>query len=137
MRTKFREIIPLPVSLKSIPRLLLALLAMALVGLATPLRTQAGTPVLEEFFTFDDDIDPTTTAGKVFGTVGEITGGVVYTADAEGRTSAAGDKGMNIGNSGFVRIADVGFFNVGAAQDQITVSFWQKLATVKNSSAFD
>ncbi len=81
-----------------------------------------------------------TTADSVGGYKGLLLGSAVYTADAGGHTGKAGDKGIDLTKKG----GPVGTFddkflaaaNAATANDELTVSFWQKKYDTADSSAF-
>ncbi len=75
----------------------------------------------------------------VNGVTGNLLDGAAYTAGAGGRSSQAGDFGLDFGpdNSGQrVEVASGDFLNQAADGDAITFSFWQKLHAVADSSSF-
>jgi len=96
---------------------------------------------LVAYFDFNDASDPAKAKSKVGGYVGEMLNGAKYTDDAKGRTGKAGDRAAKVGSAdpvvnGTIRIAgkDVSFMNLGGMQNQLSVSLWQRLDVVKNSS---
>lgn len=103
-----------------------------------PLRS--GLLDLVAYWPFNTDSDPAAALDTVKGIPGVLENGALYTPDGAGRSGQAGDKAVDFGTSGTsdtaVRVALAGFLNIPAAQDQIAISFWQKLAGVFDSSAF-
>jgi hypothetical protein len=94
----------------------------------------AGTPRSETWsFTV-----PPVTKDKTTGKVGFVLNGAVHTPDAGGRTAAAGDYGMDfpVSPAGIVSVPDGTFLNAATGDDTLTVSLWQKLYAVRDSSAF-
>jgi hypothetical protein len=90
---------------------------------------------------FNDASVADQTKDSVKGYVGVLENGVVFSADQGGRTAKAGDRGMDFGTASANRdvlVTDfMDAFNAAAADDQITVSFWQKWnVAIANSSAF-
>lgn len=81
---------------------------------------------------------PPVTRDKTTGKVGFVLNGAVWTADAGGRTAAAGDYGMDlpVSPAGIVSVPDGTFLNTATGDDTLTVSYWQKLHAVRDSSAF-
>lgn len=111
----------------------------AALGCLTLCLTGAQGASLVAYWDFNDASDPTKTVDKVFRIEGALQGGAAFTPDAGGRTGAAGDRAMDFGfdSAGqIVRVADAAFLNFAASDDQITISFWQLLYNVANSSAF-
>lgn len=92
------------------------------------------------YWNFDNASDPNKTIDKIYGFEGALENGAVFTADQGGRSGGAGDRGMDFGPDNtarqLVRVSKVPFLNVAAAQDQITIAFWQKLLDTANTSAF-
>jgi hypothetical protein len=77
------------------------------------------------------------TRDAVAGHAGFIIAGADFTEDAAGRTGQPGDFGMDFGTGvGVVNVTDASFFNTGAADDRMTVAYFQKLHQVQNSSSF-
>ena len=80
------------------------------------------------------------TPDSVGGYSGLLTGAAVLTADALGHTGKAGDKAIDTTKTGGPVVAKEAAFlavaNAAAANDELTVSFWQKKADVADSSAF-
>lgn len=68
-----------------------------------------------------------------------VGGGVVYSEDALGRTSAAGDRALDYGTAQggqYVRVLGAQWLNLASTQNQVAVSFWQNLAQVVSSTVF-
>lgn len=81
---------------------------------------------------------PPLTRDKVDGKVGFVIAGAQWTADGGGRTGQPGDYGMDfpVAPAGIVSVNDATFLNAASADDNLTFAVWQKLHTVRNSSAF-
>ncbi len=92
-----------------------------------------GQTFLLAHWAFNDDSNPAIASDAVAGFTGAVTG--TYTADAGGHSGAAGDKAMCFVPNQAVTI-DGRFMRLAAPDDAITISFWQKLNTVRGSSAF-
>lgn len=108
-------------------RLFCALFFLPFVSLAFVDAVSADSPLLA-YWEFNDVEDTRTAVDTVAGRRGSVLGGATYTADAGGRTGAAGDYGMDFGTrvSGpQVRVADGTFLNTGS--NTVTYSFWQQL----------
>ena len=95
------------------------------------------TTLLAAFWDFDDN-----TTAKAYDRIravsGVLTSGAVYTSDQGGRSGSAGDRAMDFGagTTQLVDVTNMAFLNNAASDDILTISFWQKLDSVKNSSAF-
>ncbi len=81
-----------------------------------------------------------TVADSVGGYKGLLLGASVYTADGLGHSGKAGDKAIDLTKKGGpVAVFDDKFLasaNAATANDELTVSFWQKKYDVADSSAF-
>jgi hypothetical protein len=92
------------------------------------------------YWPFNNDTDPAAALDAIKGFAGVLQNGAVYSADGTGRTGQPGDKAIDLGFTAgadtAVRVADGGFLNLGAAQDEIAVSFWQQLNGLAASSSF-
>ncbi|MBX3745015.1 MAG: hypothetical protein KF833_06870 [Verrucomicrobiae bacterium] len=75
---------------------------------------------------------------QVASRVGTLQGGAQFTPGGQGRSGQAGDFAMNFPTApaGSVRVGDATFLNGAGAEDTLTFSFWQRLHTVRNASAF-
>jgi len=127
------------VKAKSITKLAGPILSVSLLQFGSVLQTQAANPSLVAYWDFNSAADPTKTLDKIYAFEGKLQNGAAFTADQGGRTGLAGDRAMDFGPDSaqqVVRVSNVSFLNAAAAQDQITISFWQKLVDVANSSAF-
>ena len=123
----------------SIAKLAGAIFCASLLSLWSPFQSQAASPSLVAYWDFNNAADPTRTLDKVYGFEGGLENGAVFTADQGGHTGAAGDRAMDFGPDDalqVVRVSNATFLNVAAAQDQITISYWEKLVNVANASAF-
>ena len=115
-------------------------LGFALAGLlAAGSAFAQATPSLLAYWDFNNASNPNQTLDKLYAFAGALEAGAAFTPDAGGRTATAGDRAMDFGydsSKQLVRIAKVPFLNVAAAQDQITIVFWEQLYEVANMSAF-
>lgn len=97
------------------------------------------TPSLLAYWDFNNASNPNQTLDKIYAFAGALEAGAAFTPDAGGRTATTGDRAMDFGydsSKQLVRIGKVPFLNVAAAQDQITIVFWEQLYEVANMSAF-
>ncbi|MBI2926125.1 MAG: LamG domain-containing protein [Verrucomicrobia bacterium] len=123
---------------KTITKLAGSLLALPLLYFAPTPQTQAA-PSLLAYWDFNDASDPAKTKDKIYGFTGTLENGAAFTDDLGGRTGAAGDRAMDFGPDSaqqLVRVSTGVFLNAAAANDQMTIAFWQQLVDVANSSAF-
>ena len=98
------------------------------------------------YWDFNDDSVPGETRDLIKGFVGTLRPGTdginntVYTADAGGRTGAAGDKAIDFGtlaaNDTGVHVEVGEILNIAAQQNQVAISFWQNLHAISGSSPF-
>jgi len=92
------------------------------------------------YWSFNDSSNPAQTLDTVKGFAGVLEGTAAFTADAGGRTGAAGDKAVDFGLDpaldNAVNVAQGGFLSIGGIQDEIAFSFWQQLSAVNASSSF-
>ena len=90
------------------------------------------------YWDFNSDSNPTETLDQVRSFPGTLKPNTLFTADALGRTGLAGDKAVDMGGAGNsgtgVVVAGGGFLNIGSAQNQIAISWWQNLAGTPDSS---
>src|SRR5437870_4089856 len=115
------------------------ILSVSLLCLASSSQTHAASPTLVAYWDFNSASDPAKTLDKIYAFEGQVQNGAAFTADQGGHTGLAGDRAMDFGpdsNLQVVRVSQVPFLGAAAAQDQITIAFWQKLTQVANSSAF-
>jgi hypothetical protein len=89
-------------------------------------------PALAAYWDFNDASNPDETLDKLFGFQGALEEGAAFTTGQSGNaidfgTTSAGQR---------IFIEDVAFLNMAAARDQVSISFWQSLHNVANSSAF-
>jgi hypothetical protein len=89
-------------------------------------------PTLAAYWDFNDASNPNQTLDKLFGFSGSLENGAVFAA---GQSQNAIDFGTTSAQQQII-IDDVSFLNLAAAQDQITISFWQSLHNIANSVAF-
>jgi hypothetical protein len=98
--------------------------------------TPGGTFLLA-YWSFNDASNPAVARDAVIGIEGATTGS--YTPDGGGHSGSPGDRAMffdtSVGNQS-VNVADAAFMNLATAGDSITISYWQMLNQIKNSSAF-
>ncbi len=91
------------------------------------------------YWDFNNATDATKTLDIVKGFPGTLKGTTVYTANGTGRTGLAGDRAIDMGatgNSGTgVLVSGGGFMNIAAAQNQVAISWWQKLSGTPDSSS--
>ncbi len=101
---------------------------------------QAANPKLLAYWDFNNASNPVKATDKIYGFEGALEGGAVFTPTGGGRTGAGSDRAVDFGADDGVgelmRVAQAPFLNVAAADDQITIVFWEKLAEVVASSAF-
>ncbi|MBL9169359.1 MAG: hypothetical protein JNN07_16585 [Verrucomicrobiales bacterium] len=107
-------------------------------GASLPSQAQ-DIPKLFALWDFNDPAVSTSTADKLRGFPGQLVG-AVYSADAEGRTGAAGDYAMDLGQAAgdgqYVLVNNANWLNFAGAADTMTVVYWQKLSAVAASSAY-
>lgn len=106
---------------------------------ATDTPFEEGGTRLLAYWDFNNASDAEVTLDKVHGFEGSVTNGAVFTADQEGRTGQAGDRAMDFGfdsTGQHVVVEDASWVNAATAEDTMTVTFWQKLAEVANTSSF-
>lgn len=95
------------------------------------------------FWDFNDTADPAVALDNIAGYSGSVQGGAVFTADAGGRTGAAGDFAMDFGatDGGQSMSVDNTEFleaiNGSTEFDHLVVSFWQKNTATGNSVSFN
>ena len=69
--------------------------------------------------------------------LGIFRGGSTFTPGGGGRTGAASDHAVEFGaGTGPVHIADAGFLNQAAANDEMTFAVWAKKPAIENNSVF-
>jgi hypothetical protein len=92
------------------------------------------------YWNFNDDSNPAQTLDSIKGFPGSLVNATAFTADAEGRSGLPGDKAIDFGFAGRegnkVLVPDAGFLSLAGTQNQIAVSFWQRLDAVVDSSSF-
>jgi hypothetical protein len=106
---------------------------------STPAGYKPGEPNLIAYWDFNTATDPEKTLDRVASIEGQVLNGAIFTEDAQGRTARPGDRGMDLGpadaaGTEFVNVPDVSFLNLAGALDQMTVSVWQNLTAVADSS---
>jgi hypothetical protein len=97
----------------------------------------AGQSLLLAYWPFNDASNPASARDIVAGITGVNSG--TYTAGGEGRSGQAGDRAILFDPAASGQLVDVkngAFLNFATKGDSITISFWQKLLEVRNSSAF-
>jgi len=115
------------------------ILSVSFLYLASLSQTHAASPTLVAYWDFNSASDPAKTLDKIYAFEGQVQNGAAFTLDQGGHTGLAGDRAMDFGtnsNLQVVRVSRVPFLGAAAAQDQITIAFWQKLTEVAQSSAF-
>lgn len=106
---------------------------------AASLPTPPGGRGLLAYWPFDDASNPTLAVEVTHGLHGMLLGAATYTEDGGGRTGTPGDRAIDFGASqaiSTVKAITGEFLNFTAVNDQITISFWQKLHQVANSRPF-
>ncbi len=81
---------------------------------------------------------PPLTRDVVAGRPGLIHGAAQFTPDGGGRSGEPGDYAIDFGtaNGNYVEVPDMTFLNEHTEDDDLTVTHWQKLHEVVNSSAY-
>jgi hypothetical protein len=106
-------------------------------SLAASMPFPRGGSSLIAYWPFNDSSTAAIAKDVIAGISGDNSG--TYTADAGGRSGLAGDRAMffdsTLGNQQ-VFVTDGSFMNLATLGDSITISYWQKLNEIKNSSAF-
>ena len=89
---------------------------------------------------FNDSSNPALSKDIIHGYTGLFVNGVTYSSDGGGATGAAGDKAADITTGGgrLIKVLKTSssWLSKAAANDQMTVAYWQKLNQVQASSAF-
>ena len=104
-------------------------------------------PALLAYWDFNDASNPTNAIDKVAGIKGNLISPAadsqaLYSAAGQGHTGTAADRALDLGSTGDGQRLEVNgdsatfFLNEGGNQDQLAMSFWQKLTELRNSSAF-
>ena len=88
-----------------------------------------------------NDADHASSFGASVDSVGAVQGyfnGAVLTGDKQGRTGRSGDRALDTSGGDLVVSGeqDMAFLNKAQASDTVTFSFWQKLNSLTESSAF-
>ncbi|HEX7261347.1 MAG TPA: LamG-like jellyroll fold domain-containing protein, partial [Luteolibacter sp.] len=81
---------------------------------------------------FDDTSESGISRERVGAVTGSLMSGAVLGADASGRTGQTGDRALDLGTTNAGQRMDVtnlAFLNAVGTNNQLTISFWQKLAT--------
>lgn len=130
--------------------------AEASVHTATVSYTDGTTPISRDwkftaqnnyligYWDFNDASDPTKAIDKVGGSVGTLIDGAKYTDAGKGRSGQGADRAAKMGTAdpvvnGSINVTGAGkvsFLNAGGIQNQLAISYWQRLDVIKNSSAF-
>ena len=92
-----------------------------------------GQNFLLAWWPFDDASVPASSNDVVAGFAGA--NGGTFSADAGGHSGASGDRSLQLAPNQTLTAA-AGFVNLASPGDAITISFWQSLVEVRNSSAF-
>ena len=93
---------------------------------------------LVAYWNFNDTRNPDASADSVAGINAEFIG-AAYTADAGGFSGAAGDYALDLGTTSenqHAVVKDASFLNAAGDEDQLSISFFQKLSAVVSSSSF-
>lgn len=107
-------------------------------GLLANAQTPASAKLIA-YWDFNDPKDAKKSPDKLHGFIGALDAGAAFSADAGGRTGQAGDRALDLSTTAarrFVHVSNAGWINSAMAGDHVSVSFWQKLVVVANSSAF-
>jgi regulation of enolase protein 1 (concanavalin A-like superfamily) len=81
---------------------------------------------------FNDNSTPSISRDRIGAVPGTLTSGAVLSESGTGRSGQAGDRALDLGNTGTgqrLEIANVAFLQQVAQNNQLTLSFWQKLDT--------
>jgi hypothetical protein len=81
---------------------------------------------------FNNATIPDTTRDRIGAVPGSLLAGAVLGADATGRSGQAGDRALDLGTTSTgqrVEVSNVAFLQQAAQDNELTVSFWQKLST--------
>ncbi|BDS07033.1 hypothetical protein NT6N_20730 [Oceaniferula spumae] len=79
---------------------------------------------------FNEAGNPGVTTDVIGGVTGDLLGGAAFTGDSLGRTGQLGDRALDLGGSNGgqrAEITNMTFLQQAAADDKLTISFWQKL----------
>ncbi len=79
---------------------------------------------------FNNATDPDTSRDRIGAVPGSLLGGAVLGADATGRSGQAGDRALDLGTTSTgqrVEVSNVAFLQQAAQDNELTISFWQKL----------
>ena len=108
-------------------------------AIASADATNIGTDVLA-YWNFDDASNAHYTADLTHSDYGELLEGAVYTDDEGGRSGEAGDRALDLGaraGGQHVRVEPAAWLNMAGANNQITITFWQKWNQgIGNQSSF-
>jgi Concanavalin A-like lectin/glucanases superfamily len=88
------------------------------------------------YWPFDDNSNPSRTTDTMKSFPGELDGPVAF---VPGRRGVAGDYAVDFGSGAGIsriRLADGGFVNLAAVNNEIAISFWQWLDSKTTSSSF-
>lgn len=99
----------------------------------------AGKRNLLAYFPFNNATAPEATVDVVHNYAGTLLNGAAYSGDASGFSGAAGDNAVDFGADSAnrtIRVDDGTFMNLGAANDTITITFWQRLYQTAATSSF-
>ena len=91
------------------------------------------------YWDFDDSSNPGRSLDRLADRVGDFEGGATFTANGDGRSGQSGDHALDLGTTAAgqrMQSVETTWLEGTAAKDTLTVSFWQRLSTVSNSSAF-
>ncbi|MEM7383349.1 MAG: LamG-like jellyroll fold domain-containing protein [Verrucomicrobiota bacterium] len=103
---------------------------------STPLNDPNASPLLV-CWDFNDATNETQSEG-FGGIVGTLEGEASFTPDGGGHSGEAGDRALDLGDSGDNShlLVESDILSVTGQTDQITVAFWQKLDSVTNMTSF-
>ena len=86
---------------------------------------------LVAYWDFNDNSNSGSSTDSIAGHVGTFQNSAGYTPDGGGRTGALGNRALDCPDgSDRMNVFAVGFLNTAAADDKITISYWQKLDAV-------
>ncbi len=89
---------------------------------------------LVSYFDFDENDIPNATYDRIGGQLAVLNGAVLTTAGG-GRTGTNSDRALDVRNGAAI-VNDTSFLDAIAGDDKITISFWQRLDTLRQAPAF-
>lgn len=106
--------------------------------LASKPALQPGTNLLA-YWNFNNSAQTAATIDSQHGIAAVLKGGLGYTADAGGRSSAPGDRGLDLASAAdgaTAHVLNAAFLNLAAKQDTFSISFWQRQDFAANTTVF-